>query len=72
VSGPEPSQRGCLLELSWGGTEPITLPGGSTRTWLEDSDELVITATAAGPDGTRVGLGEARGQILPAQDPTDE
>ena len=72
VSGPERGQRGCLLELTWGGTEPLELADGSTRTWLEDSDELVITATAAGPDGTRVGLGEARGQILPAQDPTDE
>jgi fumarylacetoacetase len=70
VSGPEPGQRGCLLELSWGGAEPLTLPNGSTRAWLEDSDELVIAATAAGPEGTRVGLGDARGQIMPAQDPT--
>ncbi len=70
VSGPEPGQRGCLLELSWGGAEPLTLPDGTTRAWLEDSDELIITATAAGPDGTRVGLGEARGQIMPAFDPT--
>ena len=70
VSGPEPDQRGCLIELTWNGGEPLTLPDGTTRAWLEDSDELVITATAAGPDGTRVGLGEARGQILPAQDPT--
>jgi fumarylacetoacetase len=70
VSGAEPGQRGCLLELTWNGTEPLTLPDGTTRSWLEDSDELVITATAAGPDGTRVALGEARGQILPAQDPT--
>jgi fumarylacetoacetase len=70
VSGPEPGQRGCLIELTWNGSEPLTLPDGTTRAWLEDSDELVITATAAGPDGTRVGLGEARGQILPAQDPT--
>jgi fumarylacetoacetase len=72
VSGPEPGQRGCLLELTWGGTEPLTLPDGTSRTWLNDSDELVITAAAAGPDGTRVGLGEARGQIMPAQDPTEE
>jgi len=72
VSGPEPGQRGCLLELTWGGTEPLTLPDGTTRAWLEDSDELVITATAPGPDGARVGLGEARGQIMPAQDPTAE
>ena len=70
VSGPEPGQRGCMIELTWNGTEPLSLPDGTTRAWLEDSDELVITATAAGPDGTRVGLGEARGQILPAQDPT--
>jgi fumarylacetoacetase len=71
VSGAEPGQRGCLLELTWGGTQPLMLPDGTTRTWLEDRDELVITATAAGPDGARVGLGEARGMILPAQDPTD-
>ena len=70
VSGPEPGQRGSMIELTWNGTEPLTLPDGTTRAWLEDSDELVITATAAGPDGTRVGLGEARGQIMPAQDPT--
>jgi fumarylacetoacetase len=71
VSGPQADQRGCLLELSWGGAEPLTLPDGTTRAWLEDRDELVITATAAGPDGTRVGLGEARGMIMPAQDPTE-
>jgi fumarylacetoacetase len=70
VSGPEPGQRGCMLELTWGGTEPLVLPDGTTRAWLADSDELAVTATAAGPDGTRVGLGEARGQILPPQDPT--
>ncbi len=69
VSGPEPGQRGCLIELTWNGSEPLVLPDGTTRAWLEDSDELVITATAAGPDGTRLALGEARGQILPAQDP---
>jgi fumarylacetoacetase len=70
VSGPEPGQRGCMLELSWGGSEPLALPDGTTRAWLEDGDELSITATAAGPDGARVGLGEARGQIMPAQNPT--
>ena len=70
VSGPEPGQRGCLLELTWGGTDALTLPDGTIRAWLDDSDELVITATAPGPDGVRVGLGEARGQIMPAQDPT--
>jgi fumarylacetoacetase len=66
VSGPRPEQRGCLIELTWNGTEPVTLPDGSTRTWLRDSDEVAITATAPGPDGTRISLGEVRGQILPA------
>jgi fumarylacetoacetase len=66
ISGPERDQRGSLLELSWNGTDPVKLPDGSTRAWLEDSDEVSITATAPGPDGTRISLGEARGQILPA------
>jgi fumarylacetoacetase len=68
ISGPEPAQRGSLLELSWGGQEPLTLPDGSTRSFLEDGDEVVISATAPGPDGTTVGLGEVRGTIAPAAD----
>jgi fumarylacetoacetase len=66
VSGAEPGERGSLLELSRNGTEPVTLPDGTVRAWLEDGDEVSITATAPGPDGTRIGLGEVRGQILPA------
>ena len=66
VSGPEREQRGSLIELSWGGTEPLELPDGTTRTFLEDGDEVVITATAPGPDGTTVGFGEVRGAVGPA------
>jgi fumarylacetoacetase len=66
VSGPEPSQRGSLLELSWGGSQPIVLADGSTRTFLEDGDEVVVSALAPGPGGTTVGLGEVRGTVLPA------
>lgn len=66
VSGPEPGQRGSLIELGWSGKEPVQLADGSARTWLQDGDELTITATAAGPDGTRIGLGGAMGCILPA------
>jgi fumarylacetoacetase len=66
VSGPQRGERGSLLELSWNGTEPVALADGSVRTWLEDGDEVAITATAPGPDGTRISLGEARGQVLPA------
>jgi fumarylacetoacetase len=66
VSGPDPGQRGCLLELSWGGAEPLTLPDGSARAFLEDGDVVTITATAPGPDGTRIGFGEVTGQVRPA------
>ena len=66
VSGPEPGQRGSLLELGWNGAEPLSLPDGTSRTWLQDGDEISITATAAGPDGARIGLGFATGAILPA------
>jgi len=67
VSGPDRSQRGCLLELSWGGAEPLTLPDGSVRTFLLDADEVTITATAPGATtGARIGFGEVTGQILPA------
>jgi fumarylacetoacetase len=66
VSGPEAAQRGSLLELGWNGTEPVTLPDGTSRTWLQDGDEVIITATAPGPDGSRIGIGTAIGAILPA------
>ena len=66
VSGPGAGPARLLLELTWNGTEPITLPDGSERAWLADGDEVTITATAPGPDGTRIGLGEVSGQILPA------
>jgi fumarylacetoacetase len=66
VSGPDPDQRGCLLELSWGGAEPLALADGSVRSFLEDGDEVAITATAPGADGTRIGFGEVAGRILPA------
>ena len=63
VSGPERDQRGCLLELSWGGAEPLTLPDGSVRSFLEDGDEVTISATAPGPHRTRIGFGAVTGQI---------
>ncbi|WP_328851403.1 fumarylacetoacetase [Micromonospora globbae] len=66
VSGPERGQVGSFLELTWGGAEPVKLDGG-TRTFLEDGDTVTITATAPGPDGTTVALGEVTGTILPAR-----
>jgi fumarylacetoacetase len=64
VSGPRREERGCLLEYTWNGAEPFTLADGSVRTYLEDGDEVVITATAPGLYG-RIALGEVRGRVTP-------
>jgi fumarylacetoacetase len=64
ISGPEKHQRGSLLEISWNGTEPVELPGGIKRTFLEDGDSLSLRGWCQG-DGYRVGFGEVEGTILP-------
>ena len=64
VSGPERGQWGSLQELTWAGRDPIELPDGSERTFLEDGDTVVIRATAPGPEGSVVGLGEVAGTVL--------
>ncbi len=66
ISGPDKDSRGSLLEISWNGTEPIELPGGAKRTFLEDGDSLVMRGWCQG-DGYRVGFGEVEGTILPAE-----
>jgi fumarylacetoacetase len=66
ISGPEKDQRGSLLEISWNGTEPVELPGGAKRTFLEDGDSLVMRGWCQG-DGYRVGFGEVEGTITPAE-----
>lgn len=67
ISGPTKSERGSLLELSWGGKEPLTLDSGETRTFLEDGDTLSLKGTAKG-NGFQVGFGDCTGTILPALD----
>ncbi|MEU6851649.1 fumarylacetoacetase [Actinacidiphila alni] len=67
ISGPERESRGALIELSWNGEQPLELPDGTRRSFLEDGDEVVISATAPGPGGTRIGLGEVSGRIAPAR-----
>jgi fumarylacetoacetase len=65
ISGPTPESRGSLLELTWGGTEPLQMNNGEERNWLEDGDELTLTAWCQG-DGYRIGFGEVIGCVLPA------
>ena len=64
ISGPEPGQRGSLLELSWGGREPFGV-GGEERSFLEDGDEVVLRYSAPTSRG-RLEVGEVRGRVVPA------
>jgi fumarylacetoacetase len=68
VSGPGREERGCLLELSWRGKEPMALPSGETRTFLQDGDEVVLTGFCERDGAVRIGLGECRGTILAMAD----
>jgi len=62
VSGESKESRGSLLELTWRGSEPIELPGGEKRTFLQDGDEVIMRAWCE-KDGLRVGFGECRGTV---------
>jgi fumarylacetoacetase len=66
VSGREKNERGCLLELTWRGKEPITLPSGEERRFLEDGDEIIMKGFCDREGFRRIGFGECRGKILPA------
>lgn len=65
VSGPGADQRGCLLELTWGGKSPLSLADGE-RGFLLDGDEVTLAAWAPGPGGSRIGLGSVTGRVTPA------
>ena len=67
ISGPADDTRGCLLELTWSGAQPLTLGDGSRRTFLEDGDTITLTATAPGLDGSVIGFGECVGTVRPAR-----
>ncbi len=66
VSGKTKTERGCLLELTWRGTEPLELPSGETRRFLEDGDEIIMKGHCEREGFRRIGFGECRGRILPA------
>ncbi len=67
VSGKEKDERGCLLELTWRGKEPIELPNGEQRRFLEDGDEIIMRGFCEREGFRRIGFGECRGRILPAE-----
>lgn len=67
LSGPERSQAGSLLELSAGGKQPITLPSGETRSFLQDGDSLVLAGWCERAGARRIGFGLCEGTVLPAR-----
>jgi fumarylacetoacetase len=63
VSGPEKENRGCLLEQTWKGAEPLRLPTGEERLFLENGDEVILTGYCERQGFARIGLGECRGAV---------
>lgn len=66
VSGPEPESRGSLIERTWRGREPLRLPNGETRSFLEDGDEITLRGICERPGFARIGFGDCSGMIVPA------
>lgn len=65
ISGPSPGSYGSMMELSWNGQKPMTMPDGTERKFIEDGDTVIIKGLAE-KDGVRIGFGECKGKILPA------
>jgi fumarylacetoacetase len=65
ISGPSPGSYGSMLELAWNGQKPMHLRDGTQRTFIEDGDTVIMKGHAE-KDGVRIGFGECRGKILPA------
>ncbi len=66
VSGPEKMNRGCLLEQTWKGTEPLSLASGEKRCFLEDGDQVSMTGYCVRKGFKRIGFGHCVGEVLPA------
>ena len=64
ISGPDRENRGCLLELTRRGAEPLTLPTGETRAFLADGDEVALRGRAEREGAVRIGFGECRGVVV--------
>ncbi|MDP8206345.1 MAG: fumarylacetoacetase [Candidatus Electryonea clarkiae] len=66
ISGPDKNSRGCMLELTWKGTEPLSFPNGVTRKFIQDNDQVSMTGWCQGED-YRIGFGEVTGKLLKAK-----
>ncbi|WP_048438953.1 fumarylacetoacetase [Caenimonas sp. SL110] len=66
LSGPGAGEAAALIEITTGGKNPITLPNGESRTWLEDGDSVTLRGWCERPGAARIGFGECVGTVLPA------
>ena len=66
ISGPDASQFGSMLEISWKGTKPVKMPDGSERKFIQDGDTVIMRGHGE-KDGVRIGFGEVSTQVLPAK-----
>jgi fumarylacetoacetase len=66
LSGPAADEAGALIELTAGGANPVILPDGESRTFLEDGDTVIMRGWCERPGAVRIGFGEVRGTLLPA------
>jgi fumarylacetoacetase len=69
LSTADSTGLGSLLEISQGGKTPLTLPNGETRSFLEDGDELTLSARCAAPGAVGIGFGHVSGRVMPAPKP---
>ena len=65
ISGPEKESRGSMLEITWRGTEPLKLPSGEERKFIEDGDTVIMSAYCENKD-FRIGFGEVISKVLPS------
>lgn len=65
ISGPEKDERGAMIELAWGGKEPVVLPNGEERKFVHDGDSILLQGFAQG-NGYTIGFGNCEGTVLPA------
>ena len=66
LSGPEEGQQGALIEITRSGKDPLELPNGETRAFLEDGDTVILKAWCEREGAARIGFGDATGTVLPA------
>ena len=66
ISGPEPHQFGSMLEISWKGTKPVSMPDGSERKFIQNGDTVIMRGHAE-HNGVRIGFGEVATKVLPSK-----